>query len=297
MPLRLLELVYEGGDVLDVALARQRRILKSELGDEFQSVDLRRLPLLDRERLLRKLGGTQPENLLLRGLSRLEETMEFFPKSQLLLDYLARREALRRGELMRWVHKTKRVYCYSDMAERASRQAGCGKISRFPGPLLPNLSDEREPRDRPVVGVLELGDGAGDVLIRLKKLRAQNRWDFDIAATRKMAGVERCDSEFEVGEAADLLLGPLDAPDLGGPHEPGMLALSLRKALCTSSNSALYSLPVFPTGGYIPAERYDTGTYAAAFGVYTRNPTKYDTAFDKITLAPDAVPRDILSRV
>lgn len=294
--LKLLEVVYEGGDVLDVALACQRKILRDELGAAFKTLDLRRRPMRDREDLLRAAGEVPPDFLLVRGLSQIEEVIPFFRGSKLFLDYLAQNERVAPGSLGRWSYRIARVFAYSAKADGDLRSAGTGIISLHPGPELPKLPAEL-PEGKLTLGVLDSAKGTLDVLVRLKRIRRKQMWDIDIVSNMKMGGVRHVGSPFEVAEECHLLVVPMDAPDLGGPHEGALLAMSVGRALCTSPTSGFYSLSFAGTGRYIPAERYEPGTYASSFGVYRNNRAKYDSAFDDLRSSAEQVPHEILRRM
>lgn len=297
MPIRLLELVYEGNDVLDVALARQRRVLQSELGHGFMSLDLRRKSTKVRARLLRGAAERVPRHLLLRGLHKVDEAVPFFSTSTLFLDYLACNRAVLPEELARWAHRIERVFVYSTDADEGLRDAGIGRISVHAGPFLPTLETPLPEAPRLSVGVLDTRSGARDVLVRLKKLRKSQGWDMDIRTTVRFGGVITMDSVFEVAEESHLLIAPMEGEDYGGPHEGALLAIAANRALCTSSTSALHSMAFASTKRYIPAQKYEPGTYAASFGVYLRNRQKYDDAFSGLKADPEAVPRELLERM
>lgn len=292
---KLIELVYEGGAVLDVALAEQRALLQSSV-PHFISLDLRGRGTRARLAMFQRVRDHY-DYVLVRGASKIDEVAKVFSKSKIFLDYLARYESIGPGSLMACAHRISRVFVYSEKAESDVRKAGVGKISPYSGPGLPSLEGIREKHDRPIVAVLELGDGALPVLSRLKKIRKAQSWDIDIATTRKMGGVLHFETAIGAAEAADLVIAPMDSPDHGGPHEAALLCLSLKRALCTSTTSAFHSLPTVIRGRYIEAKRYSPGTYAASYPVYSRSPEKFDSAFDEINLKPDALPNEILQRM
>jgi hypothetical protein len=297
MNLKLLEVVYEGGDILDVALASQRRALREALGSGFQSLDLRGKGTDQRARLLQAALGRKPGHVLVRGLRSVEEVLPFFPKAEFFLDYLAKDRAVDPAELARWAHKIKRVFIYSAKADPDIRKAGVGRISTHAGPFLPDLRTPAPSGDKIIVGVIDMGAGTREVISRMKKVRREQGWDFEIFSTMKGSGITQLRTNFEVAEESNLVVAPMDTMDYGGPHEPALLCMSVGRALCTSTTSAFYSLAFAGTKRYIPAQRYEPGTYATSFGVYCRDREKYDTAFSGLKLNPHAVPQEILERM
>lgn len=296
MAVTLLEVVYEGGDVLDVALSRQRIKLAKALGAKFLTADLRGIPMKKRGALLRGLGELNPKFVLLRGTSGMGEAAPFFRRSIFFLDYLARKESAPPGSLSRWTYRIVRAFVYSSKADLAVRRAGVGAVSFKAGPGLRSLPAP-PPEGKMVVGVLELGDGAARTLIRLKRVRKAGGEDFDIISTKRMGGVLHADSAFEVAESSRLLIAPMDSPDFGGPNEPSLLAMSVKRALCTAPTSAFYTLPSAARSKIVEATKHSPGTYAMGIRTYAESPSRYLHAFDGVDFDPEDVPKEILRRI
>ena len=294
MRLELLEVVYEGGDILDVALAHQRRLLRTKLEDRFATVDLRRTGASARRTALIRLAEMPPAHVLVRGLHRIDEVASAFPRSRLWLDYLGRCRALYPDELGLWAFRIARTFCYSMEADAAVRRAGCGRVSLHRGPFLPSMPLP-PPTGRLVVGVLDNWDGAREVLVRLKKLqKAREDWDCDLVSTVQMGGVCRVEHAFEVGEESNLLIGPVDSADYGGPHEALLLAMSLGRALCTAGTPALWGASTSMDKKLLLAQKHEPGTYATSLRAYKANRAKYDSALSGLQGDPAAVPQELL---
>ena len=260
----LLELVFEGGEVLDHSLASQRESLREKLEGGFESVDLRCKTTLERKALLQTalVRGKAYRNILIRGLSGLLEASQVFTSSSIFIDALGRSELPAARELSQWAFRTKRVFVYSDLMMQTIRAAGIGAISRHQGPYLPRIDFGTEDVSDSI-GVLGLGRGALVVLGQLKRRREQERLKFNLITTEAVAGTLRAASVFEVAERCGLLVAPYEEIDRGGPHEAALLALSTGRVLCTSATSALRSLPLGERQ-LLEAACYERGSYAEA---------------------------------
>lgn len=294
---KLLELVYESSDVLDVVFATQRSFLRSELGKQFRSYTLRGLRGRKRHELLKSLAADPPSTILLRGTNFFDEVSAFFPKSVFFLDYLGKAGPPPAGSFAGSAYKIKRAFAYSEKGENILREAGLSAIKRFCGPGLPDLSSGLGENDRPAVAVLDTDAGALDALRVLKKRRREKSLDFDLLSTVKMGGVITYGHTIEAAEDADLLVVPVDQPDHGGPHEGAILALSLQKALCTSTTSAFFALPHVVRGKILEGKKYSPGTFGLAFENYRGSRDRLDSAFKDLNLNPLAVPQEVLERM
>lgn len=297
--MELLEVVYEGGEVIDRALAAQRALLASELRTRLTTVDLRRLNTTDRTKVLRDLAKRNEvvKHVLVRGLSGAHEAASFFTRCHLFLDALGRSERPVDRELSVLAFRTKRVFVYSFDMDQAIRGAGIGLVSRHAGPFFPRV-DVPAPGDEDffTVGVLNLGGGTLEVLGKLKKLRVEKELPIDIVSTERVSGVEHVGSAFEVAERADLLLSPAAGEDRWGPDEGAILALCTGRALCTAPSSAFQNLP-YSSGKYVPAEKYTPGSYANAALLYPEQRKALDAWPRTPALDWDTVPREILRRL
>lgn len=290
----LVELVYEGGEVLDLALEAQRDLLASELRSRFATVDLRRLPAAERAKLLRAGAAREPRNVIIRGLSGLKEVANFFTRSALMLDVLGKSDPPEPRELSVYAYRTKRVFVYGKDASGMVRGAGIGTVSLHAGPFFPRVAFDAV--EGVVIGVPALSEGNTAVLGSLKKLRKTKNLNFDIVTTERMAGVETVGSALAVAEASNLLVVPHDAADLRGPHEGGILALCAGRALCTSGTDAFFNLP-YSSGRYLQAEKFNPGSYANAALLYPNQRAVLDAWPGSHDLDWETVPREILRRL
>jgi hypothetical protein len=297
----LIEAVYEGGEVLDLALEAQRGLLESELRARFTSVDLRGLSERERITTLRNLVKTHPvvKNILVRGLSGVCEASQFFLRSSIFMDALGRSETPTRSELSQFAFRTKRVFVYSFDMDQEIRGAGIGLVSRHSGPFFPRVEFTRDPVPEPrfVVGVLAGAGGALEVLGKLKQLQKKGECaSFDIVTTEKISGVSTVRCAMDVAEQSDLLLSPSIGADRLGPDEGAILALCTSRALCTATSAGFRNLP-YSTGRYIAAEKYAPGSYANAALLYPQQRKVLDGWSRDLSLDWDAVPREILRRL
>lgn len=294
--MKLIELVYEGGPVLDMALHAQRGVLDAELGDGFVSADMRGVPAGNRKAFLQATSRKgQPANLLVRGLSGVREACAYFPKSAIFMDALGKSDAPEPAEFFMQSQRTRRVFVYGDEMSRAVRKAGIGEIARLSGPYLPPLRMPSQKSSAPfVVGVPSLGDG---VLLAVAKLKAaQEKVPFAIVAQVSVRGVETVPTCVDVAEMCDLLVVPDEQMDRGGPSEGAMLALAVGRALCTTGSSALYNM-AYSSGKFLLAERYVPASYAACALLYSQQRTSLDAFPATVTQEWDTVPREILRRL
>ena len=300
--LKLLELVYEGGDVLDLALVYQRRYLKEALGTKFLSVNMRGMGRPQRLKTLKQLQSDfSPENILLRGATQVDEVCRAIPGSDLVIDYLARTEEIEPNSLIRWSPRILRVLVYSIRAENVVRDGGVGRITKHFGPFLPDMY-EPPPRDTPVVvGMLDLGTGAREASVRLKNMAKKCGWQFDFVSTLKGSYIIRAESAMEVAEMSDFLICPMDQPDLGGPHEAAILALSVGRVLCTYPTAAMHRLAMYRRSAFIPYEVYRPGTAAQCFETFRQRRDEYQDRVDSVRkserIDPHAVPEEVLRRI
>ncbi len=295
----LVELVYEGGEVLDLCLEAQRDVLRAELRGRYQSVDLRGLPEGERRHVLQRVakvaGATQ--NILVRGLSGLLEASQVFTRSSILVDALGKSELPARRELAQWAFRTKRVYVYSREMDSAIRDGGIGTISRYAGPFFPQLDLEITPEISNTIGVLSLGRGTLDVVGRLKRRREQEGLDFQIVTVEPVPGTERALGALDVATRSGLLVAPHEQPDLYGAHEAGILASCARRVLCAAGSAALYDLPLKGSDAlWLRAEKYSPGSYVdCALRYGGLEPCEEQLRALRVDV--EAVPRDILRRI
>ena len=294
--LALLELVYEGGEVLDLALEHQRSRFQRRLGEQFQSFDVRKhRGRGGREEVLDFAYSVQPRNVLVRGLAGALEAGRLFPQAHIFIDVIGR-HPLDGGEraLIAIAFRVKRVYVYARSADPLIRRMGIGRITRLQGPFLPSLCCDPPPTPEEgiVIGVTELYDGARDVLVQLKRMRDRERWPVRLASTMKMAGVELQHTLFDLAENCNLLVCPHEQADTHGPHEGALLALATERALCTSTTSAMRGLPY--DGGYAAAERYAAQSYARGYAHYCANRATLDDRHKHVPMNPDELVNTVL---
>ena len=294
-------MVYEGGEVLDLALDAQRGLLESELRSRFTSVDLRGLRERDRTTVLRNLVKVNPvvKNVLIRGLSGVREASQFFLRAGIFMDALGKAETPTRSELSQFAFRTKRVFAYSFDMDQEIRGAGIGLVSRHSGPFFPRVELTRDhvPPPRFVVGVLTSAGGALEVLGKLKQLQKKvGIVPFDIVTTETISGVTTVRCALDVAEQSDLLVSPSTGADRLGPDEGAILALCTNRVLCTATSAGFRNLP-YSTGRYITAEKYAPGSYANAALLYPQQREVLANWPMGLSLDWDSVPREILRRL
>ena len=290
--MQLTELVYEGGEVLDLCLDFQREALRAEYRERFQTLDLRGMPLQERRAALQRVGRVGAKNVLVRGLSGVPEAAEAFPRASLLFDAVGKTEPPAMRELAPMAFRTKRVFVYSREMSDSIRSAGIGLVSRHNGPYFPAL--DLEPAPDTAIGVLSLGRGALEVVAQLKRIRDQEGLEFDIITTERIAGVVSASSALDVAARASLLVAPYEQMDYGGVHEGAILAVCTGRVLCTPTASALKDMPL--GGWYMHATKYTPRSYAEAAVGY-RGRAVYSTHIDAMRFDPRAVSSEIIRRI
>jgi len=293
--MQLVELVYEGGEILDLCLEAQREVLRAELRERFVTLDLRKTSALERKVALQRAAARMPvvKNVLIRGLSGLLEASQIFTRSSLFLDALGRSELPAPRELSQWAFRTKRVFVYSKVMDAAVREGGIGAISRHNGPYFPAVdfgTDDVEGN----IGVVSLGRGVLEVLAQLKRRRQQEGLDFQIVTTEKVADTVRASSALDIAQRCGLLVVPGEEIDNGGPHEGAILAVCTGRVLCTVSTGALYDMPL--NGRFLQAAKYERGAYAEAALRY-EGIENYAEYLRDVKINPATVPNEILRRV
>jgi len=289
--MQLLELVYEGGEVLDLCLDFQREALRAEYRDRFQSLDLRGMPQQGRKSALQRLAVVGAKNVLVRGLSGVPEAANAFPRASLLFDAVGKTEPPARSELAPMAFRTKRVFVYSKEMDSAIRSAGIGLISRHNGPYFPAVTLDAAPDT--TIGVLSLGRGALEVIAQLKRVRRQEGLEFDIITTEQVAEVVVARSALDVATRASLLVAPCEQMDYGGVHEAAILAVCTGRVLCTPVASALRDMPI--GGWYMHATKYTPRSYAEAAVGY-RGREAYAALLDAVQFNPRTVSTEIIQR-
>lgn len=290
----LLELVYEGGPILDLCLEAQREYLAAELRNGFASIDMRGLPLIDQERTLRAASKGMVHHLLIRGMSGLPMAPQPFPKAALFLDMLGKSDAPEPRSLSQFAFRIKRAFAYSREADGALRDAGIGLISKIPGPYFPRVNMDTV--ESLTVGVLPFGRGEMEVIGKLKQLRDERGIAFEILSTQRIRGTVPVPSPLEMAAQSSLLIFPNEQIDLLGPNEGGILAICTGRALCTCVTSALEIMP-YPRSRFLVATRYAAGSYAQAVPAYMREQAVFDAWPKQIEVDPLAVPKEILRRL
>lgn len=296
--MQLTEVVYEGGEVLDLALGSQREVLAGELKSRFTTIDLRAKKTSERAALLsaakRDVGA-----LLVRGVSGVQEATKYFTKARLFIDALGRSEIPEPRSLSQWAYRIVRVFVYGHEMSQVIRAAGIGRISQYGGPLLPTLQFDRAvpvAQDF-IVGVPSLGPGVLEAIGRIKRAVRQGDLSCEIVATERVAGVITVASALDVAERCNLLLVPFEMEDRLGPNEGAILALASGRALCTVPSDSLYELP-YPADKYLQAKKYVDGSYVDAAMRYVGEQRALDAW--PLSLGPpewDAIPREILRRL
>lgn len=296
--MNLLEIVAAKSDVLTTAFAIQREEL--DANSDLVTVDLSgvssskaRKPVFEAISDARSM----PDAVLLRGIGLLAELHPYLPKKvPLFVDHCTPAELGKTSPLGWPLRRATRVYCYSQDVDASIRQLGTGKITVIAGPFLPTLMDPT-PNKKPVIGVLNSCSGAIHVLGRVLKIAKAQGWEFDLVTTLRHSKATIVDNDFEVVEAADLVLAPGEDMDFGAPHEPAILALAMRKTLIGTRSEA-FNVMGFPKANFISAQKYNLGSYAAAVGTYLRKRDTYSQWGEgESTPDPLALPRDLLSRI
>ncbi len=293
---RLLEITYDGGPILDVVFAAQRRSLGSELGRGFLHVDLRGHNTKGRAKLLQAAARHRWDAVLIRGVRGMEEALPFFTGTPFFLDHVGGYDFGLKNEFSPIAFKLRRAFCYSPQADNELRDAGFGKITTMAGPSLPDLRTPAPTGDLPVLGLLDTGHGARQALARIKQVRAAQGWGFDIVTTLKDSQARQVAHPFEVAEQCNVLACPMEFRDQGTPHEGAILALSVGRALATSQTSAMLALPYTPAK-YIHVEKYGLGGYGTCWEVYRRSRARLDDWPDRARTDHSRIAREILERM
>lgn len=293
----LLEIVYDGGPVLDVVFAAQRARLAEEIGEKrFQSLDLQRKPTKARAKLLQAAARKKWKAILVRGVRGLDEALPFFPNTAFFLDHVAGFDFGPRHSLSRYAHRLSRAFTYSAMADTQLRDAGFGKITTMAGPFLPDLELPAPTGGPPILGLLDIGHGARLALARIKKVRRDQGWDFRIVTTLKDSQAEQVENAFEVAEQCNLLVCPMESKDYGEPHQAAILALSVGRALCTSQTAAMLTMP-YVRERYVHVQKYSLGGFGTCWEVYRRSRARFDEWPAKAQKDDTRVVREILTRL
>ena len=294
--MKFLEITYDGGPVLDVVFEAQRSALAEAIGRGYQHLEMQKLSTAQRAKLLREAAKYRWDMLFIRGVRGLEEALQFFPNTPFLLDHVAGYDFGPKYSLNKYAFKLVRAFCYSAMADTDLRHAGFGKVTTMAGPFLPKLTAEAPSGGPPVLGLLDIGHGARQALARIKKVRKDQGWDFEIVTTLKDRGARQVDNVFDVAEECNLLVCPVESKDYGVPAEAAILALSVGRALSTSQTSAMLSMP-YTRGQYVHVEKYSLGGFGTCWEVYRRRRAVLDDWPDKARADDSRVVREILSRL
>lgn len=297
--MELLEVIYEGGEVLDLALKAQRDLLEGELGDEFLSVDCRGIPTEARQLLLRDAAlGYNPRAVLIRGLAGVPEVAAYFPRAKLFFDMLGRSLPPTRLQYAMLSPRTLRGYTYGPAANDALRTAGIHN-TQVEGPFFPALELDRPEEEgfEFSVGVLSLYHGNLELLGRLKRLRDSHGIPFRIVTQRQeLRGVETVPDVLALAEASDLILYPQDQEEWYGPDEGAILAMCTGRALGTIRSDGLAGIKHEPSR-VAQAAKYSPGSFVNAVTAYRERRDQLDSLTAVSKLVWDTVPRDILRRL
>lgn len=168
-----------------------------------------------------------------------------------------------------------RALCYSVQAEAGLREAGFSKTRVLAGPGVPY--DPQPLPEKITVGVLKTAQCASAVLQALAEWRDANQHTFTFASCLPSRHATRTGSDIETALASTVLVAPVDeGPELGAPHEGGILALSMGRALVTRRTSALTAMN-YPNGSFVPVFDGPPSAYIGALATFLRDPRRYIT--------------------
>jgi len=263
--MRLLEiLTEEPSEVVSLAQDGQRDRLMAE-ASTYQQLDFRGVSARDRARMLEGVTRT-PSHILLRGFRPFYSTARTFPRARLVVDFCGRVD-VPEDLPGRFFLGRARALCYSEKAEEILKARGISDVTCTPGPLLPDLREGPVEDSRLVVGVIS-GEDSVQALRDLLAVREKQEWrDVDIVAPHQFRGVDRVDSDMDVVECADVLIGALEREDLGEPCDAAILAAAYGRGLVAVTTSAAEKLG-YTGNRYARVAKYTKGGYGAGVRLY-----------------------------
>lgn len=273
--MNLLELVFEGGTVVNAALAEQRKVLAARYGTSFLSASAQRGKIA--------WPSMVPDVVLVRGMSRLEEVVEAYPKARIIIDALGRPAVPEPRSFGSFAFRVQGVLTYCDTMRDKVRAAGVGRIKLLPGPLLAPVEGLEKSREGETlrVGVTAFGRGHPFVAQRLRQMREERKLNMEIYAVEGTVSPTVADhvvsDPFELGAVADVLCSPSDTGEFWyAPHEAGILALAMGCVLVTPWFGAVETLPLGKA--CLRAESSNPGSHVNAVYSYFYAREKYAVA-------------------
>jgi len=290
--LRILEiLTSEPSPIVRMAHDQQRTHLMAQ--GEVTTLDLRGKSTLDKVALLDAVKT--PNAIILRGFTDFYRVATRFPNVRMIVDCCGRIDLPSTVEGR--FHLTRvAVLCYSELMEAKLRKLGASDVTVLPGPILGYLAEPQE-----LTGPVRIGFVPGQftrhALRDALKIREEKGelWEPTVfISTEKFVGVEQVGSVEEIVETSEVLVGALEAEDLGEPSDAAILAATFGKGLIAVNTEAAEKIG-FVGNTFARVAKYTSGAYGAAVRVYlehrktmgrgvkTPNPdAAYDTIMEKL---------------
>jgi len=209
-----------------------------------------------------------PKVVLLRGLKEFYTVSSRFTTSRIIVDCCGRVDLPESMQGRFFLGKAE-VICYSDIMEARLRGLGAVKIHNLAGPLIGDVREEHR-----AVGPVKIGFVPGDwsraALRDALAVANQRCWlgkDVQFYSLDKFVGVTQVSSLEELVESSEVLVGSIDAQDLGEPSDAGLLAVAFGKGLISPSTSSIDRLG-YTGNSYARVAKYTAGAYGAAIGIY-----------------------------
>jgi len=265
---RLLEIMDAGSEVVRTVHEEQRERLQEE--HDHYLLEHKGVSVQGRARALASVRT--PNMILLRGLRTLPEVTKAFPRIPILVDSCELTPSWGRKGL----HLTKNVkaVCYSENAQKALIRLGL-RAQVLCGPVLRQREDADALLSKPVrVGILP-GPGDRAALQSLLTVSRRQEWGLEVLTLLPSTKATTVDSVWELASEVDILVGPHEAEDCGGPSDAAILALAYGRGLVVPRLASIDALP-FAAGGVQYADKYVAGSYAGAVRRYMENPTRWE---------------------
>lgn len=276
----LLEINRAESPVLRACFQRQRQELR-RAGVDVVYVDLvgaSKGRVMDVAREVQRADS--PDGVLLRGVD-LVGVFHPITSAEIFVDHCTRCIVNKHSPLKSPLRDT-RVFCHSEKSQTRLHSLGVHKTIPISGHHLPKIEREIEDPSKIWVAFLDTCSRASDVLMKLMKLREQQKWPIEVVTTIRHGRVWECDNPIEAAQGADIIVAPYEDLDYGEPNDGVILAHACRIPIVTRRTSAVanYSIPSKMLK-VVPKDA--PGAYAAAVGSYIRSsrdnvwPIKSDT--------------------
>jgi hypothetical protein len=288
--MKLLEIFRGGSEVQTMVRDCQRAVLQ-DMGVEVFVLDATDMPAASVEEVAEDF-----EHILMRG----GELLSLLPvrlMERALLDHASPYEFGVSSQHTAKLSFLRRAFCYSTVAENDLRDAGLGRVRHAAGPYLPCVPTPLP--GKTTVAVLDTSTISRQVLSSLVSERddVERHWpSFDVVSTLGGEGVLSADSDLDAAVRATVVIAPLDRGDMGQSHDGAILALATGRALVTTRNSALSSMP-YPSGSFVFVDPVSPRAYALMMTMFFENPGPYLSWPDKARTDYEEVPRLVVAEL